>query len=123
MSYAATSVNTNAIGILPGPNVTVGTVTLDFPDTGSHQVLVIGHFSVDTEGAGGGIITAAIFANRQLITNTQINNLEGNTGALVSISSVVTVGPGPNSFDLQAGLSNMTSAAVHHRSVTAVGIG
>jgi hypothetical protein len=123
MSNAATDSNSNPIGVTRGAAVTVSSVTLDFPGTGSHQVLLIGHFSVDTAGAVGGEVVANLVVNGSLVLNTEVNNLQGNTGTQLSISGVFTVGPGKREFDLQAAVTNMPSASVHHRSITAVGLG
>jgi hypothetical protein len=123
MSNAATDSNSNPIGVIERSSVTVSSVTLNFPGTGSNQVLLISHFSVDTENAAGGGVAATIRVNGSPATNTQVNNLQGNTGTLLSLSGVVTVGPGERTFDLQAFVFNMPSASVHHRSITAVSLG
>ena len=95
---------------------------MNFFGTRSNQVLLIGQFSVDTENAAGGGVVATILVNGSRATNTQVNNLQGNTGTLLSLSGVVTVGPGKGTFDLQASVFNMPSASVHHRTITAVSL-
>jgi hypothetical protein len=122
MSNAATDSNINPIGLPERSNVTVSSVSLNFFGTRSNQVLLIGQFSVDTENAAGGGVVATILVNGSTATNTQVNNLQGNTGTLLSLSKVVTVGPGKGTFDLQASVFNMPSASVHHRTITAVSL-
>ena len=122
MSNAATDSNINPIGLPERSNVTVSSVSLNFFGTRSNQVLLIGQFSVDTENAAGGGVVATILVNGRTATNTQVNNLQGNTGTLLSLSGVVTVGPGKGTFDLQASVFNMPSASVHHRTITAVSL-
>ena len=122
MSNAATDSNINPIGLPERSNVTVSSVSLNFFGTRSNQVLLIGQFSVDTENAAGGGVVATILVNGSKATNTQVNNLQGNTGTLLSLSGVVTVGPGKGTFDLQASVFNMPSASVHHRTITAVSL-
>ena len=122
MSNAATDSNINPIGLPERSNVTVSSVSLNFFGTRSNQVLLIGQFSVDTENAAGGGVVATILVNGSMATNTQVNNLQGNTGTLLSLSGVVTVGPGKGTFDLQASVFNMPSASVHHRTITAVSL-
>jgi hypothetical protein len=122
MSNAATDSNINPIGLPERSNVTVSSVSLNFFGTRSNQVLLIGQFSVDTENAAGGGVVATILVNGRMATNTQVNNLQGNTGTLLSLSGVVTVGPGKGTFDLQASVFNMPSASVHHRTITAVSL-
>ena len=122
MSNAATDSNINPIGLPERSNVTVSSVSLNFFGTQSNQVLLIGQFSVDTENAAGGGVVATILVNGSKATNTQVNNLQGNTGTLLSLSGVVTVGPGKGTFDLQASVFNMPSASVHHRTITAVSL-
>ena len=122
MSNAATDSNINPIGLPERSNVTVSSVSLNFFGTRSNQVLLIGQFSVDTENAAGGGVVATILVNDRMATNTQVNNLQGNTGTLLSLSGVVTVGPGKGTFDLQASVFNMPSASVHHRTITAVSL-
>jgi hypothetical protein len=122
MSNAATDSNINPIGLPERSNVTVSSVSLNFFGTQSNQVLLIGQFSVDTENAAGGGVVATILVNGRTATNTQVNNLQGNTGTLLSLSGVVTVGPGKGTFDLQASVFNMPSASVHHRTITAVSL-
>ena len=94
MSNAATDSNINPIGLPERSNVTVSSVSLNFFGTRSNQVLLIGQFSVDTENAAGGGVVATILVNGSTATNTQVNNLQGNTGTLLSLSKVITVGPG-----------------------------
>jgi hypothetical protein len=122
MSNAATDSNINPIGLPERSNVTVSSVSLNFFGTRSNQVLLIGQFSVDTENAAGGGVVATILVNGRMATNTQVNNLQGNTGTLLSLSGVVTIGPGKGTFDLQASVFNMPSASVHHRTITAVSL-
>jgi hypothetical protein len=122
MSNAATDSNINPIGLPERSKVTVSSVSLNFLGTRSNQVLLIGQFSVDTEKAAGGGVAATILVNGSTAINTQVNDLQGNTGTLLSLSGVVTVGPGKGTFDLQAFVFNMPSASVHHRTITAVSL-
>ena len=122
MSNAATDSNSNPIGVTEHSNVTVSSVSLNFFGTRPNQVLLIGQFSVDTENAARGGVVATVLVNGSTATNTQVNNLQGNTGILLSLSGVVTVGPGKGTFDLQASVFNMPSASVHHRTITAVSL-
>jgi hypothetical protein len=124
MSHAATDSNTNFIGAAERTNLTVSSVQLNFPHGSSHQALLIGQFSVDTESANGGGVAASICVNGSLVMDTQVNNLQGNTGTLLSLSGVVTVAHGgQHTFDLQAYIFNMPSAGIHHRSITVVELG
>ena len=122
MSNAATSSNSNPIGVTPQTNVTVATVVLKFTGK-SHQVFLIGHFSADTVKATGGIAVASILVDGNLTMNTEVNNLQGNTGSLLSLSGVVTVKAGNHTFDLQASATNMNEMSVHHRSISAIDLG
>jgi hypothetical protein len=97
MSHAATDSNTNFIGAAERTNLTVS--------------------------SGRGVV-ASIFVNGSLVMDTQVNNLQGNTGTLLSLSGVVTVAhAGQHTFDLQAYIFNMPSAGIHHRSITVVELG
>jgi len=120
MSNAATDSNSNAIGATERSNLTVSSVQLNFLHRRSNQALLIGQFSVDTESATGGGVVAGILVNGNLMMDTQINNLQGNTGTLLSLSGIVAVGQGQHTFDLQAYIYNMPSASIHHRSITVV---
>ena len=55
--------------------------------------------------------------------DTQINNLQGNTGTLLSLSGVLTLKAGKHQFDLQAFASNMTFMSARHRSLTVIDLG
>lgn len=120
MSNAATDSNTNPIGVSPNTNVIVSSVTLSFPGRSSHKVFLIGHFSADTTGATGGIVVSGILVDGNLMMDTQVNNLQGQTGAILSLSGVLAVKPGKHRFDLQAYATNVTFVGAHHRSLTAI---
>ena len=120
MSNAATDSNTNPIGVTPSTNVVVSSVTLTFPGRSSRKVFLIGHFSADTTEAAGGIVVSSILVDGNLMMDTQVNNLQGETGTLLSLSGVLTVKPGKHLFDLQAYATNVTYVSAHHRSLTAI---
>jgi hypothetical protein len=120
MSNAATDSNSNPIGVTPKTNVIVSSVTLSFPGRSSHKVFLIGHFSADMTGATGGIVVSGILVDGNLMMDTQVNNLQGQTGAILSLSGVLTVKPGKHKFDLQAYATNVTNVSAHHRSLTAI---
>ena len=122
-SNAVTDSNTNAIGVTPNTNVTVSSAKLSLPGTAKHQVFLIGHYSADTTGAAGGIAVASILVDGNVMLDTQINNLQGNTGTLLSLSGVLTLKAGKHQFDLQAFASNMTFMSAHHRSLTVIDLG
>jgi len=123
MSNAATDSNSNPIGVTPNTNVIVSSVTLSFPARSSHKVFLIGHFSADMTGATGGIVVSGILVDGNLMMDTQLNNLQGQTGAILSLSGVLTVTPGKHKFDLQAYATNVTNVSAHHRSLTAIDLG
>ncbi len=89
----------------------------------AHKVFLIGHFSADTVAAIGGIAVAGILVDGNLMMDTQVNNLQGDTGSLLSLSGVVTLKAGDHSFDLQAFATNMNSMTAHHRSISAIDLG
>jgi hypothetical protein len=120
---AATDSNSNPITVSPNTPVVVATVLLSLTGPSPHKVFLIGHFSADTNGATGGIAVANILVNGNLMMDTQINNLQGDTGTLLSLSGVLTLAAGKQKFELQAFASNMTSASAHHRSLTAIDLG
>jgi hypothetical protein len=120
---AATDSNSNPIGVQPNTNVVVASLVLAFAAPAAHKAFVIGHFSADPAGATGGIMVAGILMNGNLMMDTQVNNLQGNTGTLLSLSGVIPVTPGKHRFELQAFDANMTSASVHHRSLTVIDLG
>ena len=120
---AATDSNTNPAGVTPNNNVTVSSVSLRIPGRKSHKVFLIGHFSADTTAANGGIVVASILVDGNLMMNTEVNNLQGNTGTLLSLSGVLTVKGGKHQFDLQAFATNVTFVSAHHRSLTAIDLG
>ena len=122
-SNAATDSNTNPAGVSPNSNVTVASVGLRIPGRQSHKVFLIGHFSADTTAANGGIVGAGILVDGNLMMDTQVNNLQGNTGTLLSLSGVLTVKAGTHQFDLQAFATNVTFVSAHHRSLTAIDLG
>jgi hypothetical protein len=120
MSNAVTDSNSNPIGLSPRENVTVSSVTLSVNGPSLHKVFLVGQFSADTEGATGGMVTGGILVDGNLVVDTQVNNLQGETGTLLSLSGVITVKPGTHRFDLQAFAGSVTFVSVHHRSLTAV---
>lgn len=120
---AATDSNTNPAGVTPNNNLTVASVSLRIPGRKSHRVFLIGHFSADTTAASGGIVVAGILLDGNLMMDTQVNNLQGDTGTLLSLSGVLTVKAGKHQFDLQAYATNVTFVSAHHRSLTAIDLG
>src|ERR1700737_1826003 len=120
MSNTAIDINVNPIGVPPTTNVTVSTVNLDIAGRSPHTVQLTGQFSADCEGGTGGIVVSSILIDGNLMLNTQINNLEGNTGTLLSVSGVVSLTPGTHRLDLSAFVSNFQSITAHHRSLSAV---
>lgn len=120
MSNAATDSNTNPIDVPPQTNVTVSSVTLTFSGRKSHKAFLIGHFSADTIGGNGGIVVSGILVDGNLMMDTQVNNLQGETGTNLSLSGVLTVNAGTHRFDLQAFATNVTDVRAHHRSLTAI---
>jgi len=122
-SNAATDSNSNPAGVSPNTNVTVASVSLRIPGHASHNVFLIGQFSADTTAATGGIVVASIVVDGNLMMDTQVNNLQGNTGTLLSLSGMLTVGAGTHQFDLQAFATNLTFVSAHHRSLTAIDLG
>jgi len=120
---AATDSNTNPVGVTPNNNLTVASVSLRIPGRKSHKVFLIGHFSADTTAANGGIVVAGILLDGNLMMDTQVNNLQGDTGTLLSLSGVLTVKAGKHRFDLQAYATNVTFVSAHHRSLTAIDLG
>ena len=66
---------------------------------------------------------AGILLDGNLMMDTQVNNLQGNTGTLLSLSGVLTVKAGKHQFDLQAYATNVTFVSAHHRSLTAIDLG
>ena len=122
-SNAATDSNTNPAGVNPNTNLTVASVQLHITGHTKHRVFLIGHFSADTTAATGGAVVAGILVDGNLLMDTQVNNLQGNTGTLLSLSGVLTVKAGTHQFDLQAFASNVTFVSAHHRSLTAIDLG
>jgi hypothetical protein len=122
-SNAATDSNTNPAGVTPNTNVPIASLSLRLPGQKSHNVFLIGHFSADTTAANGGIVSAGILVDGNLMMDTQVNNLQGDTGTLLSLSGVLTVRGGTHQFELQAYATNVTYVSAHHRSLTAIDLG
>lgn len=120
MSSTTTDSNSNPIGVPPTTNVTVSTVSLDIVGNSSHEVFVTGQFSADGSGATGGIVVASILVDSNLSLNTQINNLEGNSGTILSLSGVVSLTPGRHQVDLTAFAENVQFASAHHRLLSVI---
>jgi hypothetical protein len=120
---AKTDSNSNPITVSPNASVTVASVLLTLPGGSKHSVFLIGHFSADPVGATGGAAVANILVDGNLMMDTLVNNLERNAGTLLSLSGVRTLAAGKHKFELQAFVNNMTSASVHHRSLTAIDLG
>lgn len=120
MSNASTDSNSNAIGVPPSTNVKVSTVTLDISGDSSHGVFVTGQFSADCTGGSGGIIVASILVDTKLSMNTQVNNLAGSTGTMLSLSGIVSLTPGKHQLELNAFAENLQFVSAHHRSLSAV---
>lgn len=122
-SNAATDSNSNPIGVNPNTNVTVSSLKLKVPGRLQHKVFLIGHFSADTTVANGAIVVAGILIDGNLMMDTEVNNLQGDTGALLSLSGVLTLKAGLHKFELQAYATNVTYVSAHHRSLTAIDLG
>lgn len=120
---AATDSNSNPIGVNANTNVVVSSLTFTIPRGAAHKVFLIGHFSADTITANGGEAVAGILVDGNLMMDTLVNDLQGNTGTLLSLSGVLTLKAGRHKFELQAFMANMNSASVHHRSLTAIDLG
>ena len=120
---AKTGSNSNPIAVSPNNPVTVASVLLTLPGGSKHIVYLIGHFSADPAGATGGGAVASILVDGNLMMDTQVNNLLRDTGTLLSLSGVLALTAGKHKFELQAFVNNMTSAAVRHRSLTAIDLG
>jgi hypothetical protein len=120
---AATDSNTNPIGLNANTNVVVSSLTLTIPRGTTHTVFLIGHFSADTVAAVGGEVVAGILVDGNLMMDTQVNNVQGAAGPLLSLSGVLSLKGGRHKFELQAYVANMNSASVHHRSLTAIDLG
>jgi len=110
-------------GVNANTNVVVSSLSFTIPRGSAHTVFLIGHFSADTIAANGGQAVAGILVDGNLVMDTLVNNLQGNTSTLLSLSGVLTLKAGRHKFELQAFVDNMTSAAVHHRSLTAIDLG
>lgn len=120
MSNTTTDSNSNAIGVPPCTSVTVSTVTLDIVGNSSHKVFVTGQLSADCSGATGGIVVASILVDSNLSLNTQINNLEGDSGTILCLSGVVSLTPGKHQMDLSAFAENLQLVSAHHRLLSVV---
>src|SRR5216684_3772424 len=120
MSNTTTDSNSNPIGVPPSTNVAVSTVSLDVVGNSSHEVFVTGQFSADCSGATGGIVVASILVDSNPSLNTQMNNLEGDTGTILSLSGVVSLTPGKHQLDLSAFAENLQFVSAHHRSLSVV---
>ena len=120
MSNTRTDININPIEVPPKGNVTVSRVTLEITGNFAHQILVAGQFSADTVGAIGGIVVASILVDGNLHLNTQVNDLNGNTGALLSLSGIVSLTGGKHQLELSAFAENLQFLNAHHRLLSAV---
>src|ERR1700730_4659948 len=120
MSNTRTDTKVNPIGIPPNGNVTVSTVTLEITGNFAHQILVAGQFSADCVGAVGGIVVASILVDGNLHLNAQVNDLNGNTGTLLSLSGIVSLTGGKHQLDLTAFAENLQFLSAHHCSLSAV---
>ena len=120
---AATDSNSNPIGVNANANVIVSSLSLTIPRGRAHTVFLIGHFSADTIAANGGEAVAGILVDGNLMMDTEVNNLQGDTGTLLSLSGLLNLKAVRHQFELQAFVTNMTSAAVHHRSLTVIDLG
>jgi hypothetical protein len=122
-SNAATDRNSNPIGVPTNRNVTVSRVDLSIAAPRQHKVLLIGEFSADCAGGTGGIVVASVLVDGNLRLNTQVNNQHADAGALLSVTSVLSVRPGKHNFQLQAFAANVAGVSAHHRSLTVVDLG
>jgi intracellular septation protein A len=120
---AATDSNSNFISVLQNTPVIVASLTLALKGAASHTVFVIGEFSADTVGATGGAVVASVLVDGNLMMDAQVNNQQGNAGPLVSVSGVLTLPVNKHKFELQAFVTGMGSASVHHRSLTVIDLG
>lgn len=120
---AITDSNSNPIGVSANTPVVVASVLLVLKGTATHTVFVIGEFSADPSAAAGGTVAASVLVDNNDMMDTEVNNLQGGVGTLVTVSGVLTLPLGKHRFDLQAYVTAMTSASVHHRSLTVIDLG
>lgn len=118
MAKASFDSNSNPIFVGPSTNVIVATAKLAISGTRKHKVLVIGEFSAEGSFANG-FIAGDVQVDGNTFLNTQVNNLNGTIGTIVTVSGIVTVSPANHTFDLRA-YTNASSLSVHHRALSVV---
>jgi hypothetical protein len=84
-------------------------------------VLLIGEFSAEGNGAGIYIV-GDIQVNGNTFLNTQVNNLSGTFGTIITVTGIVDAAPGVHTFDLRC-YTNASSLSVHHRALSVVDLG
>ena len=94
MSNAATDSNINPIGLPERSNVTVSSVSLNFSAHDKIRCSSSVSSALTQRTPLGAGLSPQFLVNDRMATNIQVNNLQGNTGTLLSLSGVVTVGPG-----------------------------
>lgn len=118
MAKASFDSNSNPIFVGPVTNVIVATVKLALSGTRKHKVLVIGEFSAEGSLANGYIV-GDIQIDGNTFLDTQVNNLNGTVGTIVTVTGIVTVSAGKHTFELRA-YTNASSLSVHHRALSVV---
>jgi hypothetical protein len=118
MSNTSYDANSNPIFVLSRTQTIVATAKLKISGTTGHKVLLIGQFSAEGN-FNNGFIEGDIKADGNLILNTLINNLIGNSGTIVIVTGIVNVKPGNHVFDLAA-FTSANNISVHHRALSVI---
>ncbi len=119
MANTAFDSNSNPIFVAAATNTIVATAKLAIPGRTARKVLLIGEFSFDGTFANGYVV-GDIQVDGNTFLNTQVNNLAGTAGAIVTVTGIVTVPAGKKRvFDLRA-YTNTSNVAVHHRALSVV---
>jgi hypothetical protein len=119
MSNTAFDSNSNPIFVAASTNTIVATAKLAVSGRIARKVLLIGEFSFEGTFVNGYVV-GDIQVDGNTFLNTQINNVSGTTGAIVTVTGIVTVRPGKKrTFDLRA-YTNTNNVSVHHRALSVV---
>ena len=122
MAKAAYDGNSNLLFLATALNTIVATAKLTLTGAKSHQILLIGQFSIDGSSLVNGIVVGTIMVDGNPFLDVQVNNLNGNVGTIVVVSGIVTLPRHPHTFDLVA-YTNATGLTVHHRALSVVDLG
>jgi DNA/RNA endonuclease YhcR with UshA esterase domain len=114
--------NSNPLFLATATNTILSTAQLTLQAPKSHQILLIGQFSVDGSSLVNGIVVGDIQVNGNTYLSTQVNNLNGNVGTVLVVSGIITLQRHPFTFDLRA-YTNATGLVVHHRALSVVDLG